>query len=206
MSDAKAKSSRRAGGRSARVALRSEKLAEELRPIHAGLIGGRYKPLTNAAVQRIHNAALDALEIIGFSDAPETGVEILTGAGAILGDDARIRIPRALVEDMLAKAARDITLYSRGDAKHDLQLSGSRVHYGTAGAAVHIVDIENNDYRESTVQDLYDAARITEQLDNVHFYQRTMVARDIADNYEMDLNTIYACCAGTRKHVGTSIF
>ena len=30
---------------------------------------------------------------------------ILTGAGAILGDDGRIRFPRALVEDMLGKAA-----------------------------------------------------------------------------------------------------
>ena len=31
-----------------------------------------------------------------------------------------------------------------------------------------------------------------------------MVCRDIADNFEMDMNTIYACCAGTSKHVGTS--
>ncbi len=205
MSETPVRNSRRAGGRSARVALRSEKLAEELRPIHAGLVGGQYKPLTEAAVKRIHLAALDALEIIGLSDAPETGIEILTGAGAVAGDDGRIRFPKSLVEDMLAKAARDITLHAR-DPKHDLELSGSRVHFGTAGAAVHVVDIENNDYRESTLQDLYDAARITDQLDNVHFYQRTMVARDIADNYEMDLNTVYACCQGTRKHIGTSVF
>ena len=196
---------RRAGGRSARVALRSEKLAEELRPIHAGLVGGQYKPLSDASVERIHQAALDALEVIGLSDAPETGVKILTDAGAELGEDGRIRFPRSLVEDMLAVAARDITLHAK-DPKYDLDLSGSRVHYGTAGAAVHIVDIENNDYRESTLQDLYDTARITDKLDNVHFFQRTMVARDIADNYELDLNTLYASCAGTRKHVGTSIF
>ncbi len=205
MTDAPARTGRRAGGRSARVALRSEKLAEELRPIHAGLVGGRYKPLTEAAVKRIHEAALDALETIGLCEAPDTGVEILTGAGAILGEDGRIRFPRSLVEDMLAIAARDITLCAR-DPKHDLELSGSRVHFGTAGAAVHIVDIENNDYRESTLQDLYDSARLVDKLDNVHFFQRTMVARDILDNYEMDLNTAYAACAGTRKHVGTSIF
>ena len=28
-------------------------------------------------------------------------------------------------------------------------LKGSRVHYGTAGAAVHVVDIEKREYRES---------------------------------------------------------
>ena len=31
-----------------------------------------------------------------------------------------------------------------------------------------------------------------------------MVCRDIPDNREMDLNTIYACCSGTTKHIGTS--
>ena len=205
MSEVPTRSSRRSGGRSARVALRSEKLSDDLKPIYAGLVGGNYKPLSDASVKRIHEAALDALETIGLSEAPETGVKILTDAGAILGDDGRIRFPRALVEDMLSVAGRDITLAAR-DPKHDLTLSGSKVHFGTAGAAVHIVDIENNDYRESTIQDLYDSARIVDQLDNVHFFQRTMVARDIEDSFEMDLNTAYACCAATRKHIGTSIF
>ncbi len=193
----------RPGGRAARVAARAAPLAENLRPVRAGLVGGQYKPLSDADVLRIHEAALTACEEIGFADAPPTGIEALTGVGAILGDDGRIRIPRALIEDMLAVAARDITLHGR-EPKHDLLLSGNRVHFGTAGAAVHLVDVEKREYRESTVQDLYDAARIAHTLDNVHFFQRCMVCRDIPDNFEMDLNTIYACCAGTTKHVGVS--
>ncbi|WP_395539606.1 trimethylamine methyltransferase family protein [Neotabrizicola sp. sgz301269] len=196
---------RRSGGRQARVAMRAAPLADDVRPIRPGMKGGRYQPLDPAGVEKIHQSALQALEEIGLSNAPASGVEILTGAGAILGDDGRIRFPRALVEDMLAKAARDITLPGR-DPKYDLHLSGTNVHFGTAGAAVHIVDLEKNEYRESTSQDLYDAARIVQNLDNVHFYQRTMVCRDVVDNKEMDLNTLYACLAGTTKHVGTSIF
>ncbi len=194
---------RRAGGRAARHALRAAPLAEDIRPVRPGMIGGRYNPLSDIDVQNIHNAALTALEKIGLADAPETGVEILTGAGAILGDDGRIRFSRALVEDMLALARKEVTLHARNPA-HDLDLRGTRVYYGTAGAAVHVVDVEANEYRESTVQDLFDAARIVETLDNVHFFQRPMVCRDIADNREMDLNTIYAACSGTTKHVGTS--
>jgi trimethylamine--corrinoid protein Co-methyltransferase len=53
---------------------------------------------------RIHSAVLDALEVVGLSQAPKAGVEIMTG-GAILGDDGRLRFPRALVEDMVDKAA-----------------------------------------------------------------------------------------------------
>ena len=207
MTDTSARASdrqgRRAGGRAARKALRAAPLAEDLRPVRPGLAGGQYRPLTESGVQRIHAAALDALEQIGLADAPRSGADAMTAAGAIEGDDGRLRFPRGLVEDMLAVAARGITLCGR-DPAYDLELSGSKVHFGTAGAAVHVVDVEKREYRDSTTQDLYDAARITQALDNVHFFQRAMVCRDIADNFEMDINTIYACCAGTTKHVGTS--
>jgi len=183
-------SPRRSGGRSARQALRAAPLTEDVRPIRAGMDGGAYKPLSDIDIQKIHNAALDALETIGLADAPPSGVEILTNAGAIQGDDGR-------------KASREVTLFSR-DGKNDLLLSGNRVHYGTAGAAVHIVDVHGNEYRECTVQDLHDAACIVDKLENVHFLQRPMVCRDIPDNYEMDLNSIYACTSGTTKHVGVS--
>ena len=196
-------SSRRSGGRAARRALRAAPLAEDIRPIRPGLEGGTYRPLSDTDMARIHGAALQALEEIGLADAPASGVEILTGAGAVQGEDGRLRFPRALVEDMLAVAAREITLCGR-DPAHDMELGGNRVHYGTAGAAVHMVDVAGRSYRESTVQDLHDAARIADRLDNIHFVQRPMVCRDITDNCEMDLNTIYACCSGTTKHVGTS--
>lgn len=194
---------RRGGGRAARVAARSAPLDASIRPVRAGLAGGQYKPLSDHDVLRIHHAALDALEQIGLADAPESGIAILTKAGAILGDDGRIRFPRALVEDMLAIAARDVVLHSR-DGRNDLHLTGSNVHFGTAGAAVYVVESDERSYRESTVRDLYDAARIVQHLDNVHFFQRPMVCRDISDTYEMDLNTVYGACAGTTKHVGTS--
>ncbi len=198
-----AQPSRRAGGRLARRSARAAPLAEHLRPVRAGLPGGRYQPLSQEGIERIHQAVLDSLETIGLADAPQSGIDYMTAAGAILGDDGRLRFPRALIEDTIASANRSITLYSR-DGKNDLDLSGSNVHFGTAGAAVHVVDVEGRNYRDSTVKDLFDAARLTDKLDNIHFLQRPMVCRDIVDNREMDLNTIYACCSGTTKHVGTS--
>ena len=194
---------RRGMGRAARVAARSAGLGEHERPVRPGLEGGHYRPLSDAQAKRIHMAALDALELIGVADAPPSGVELLTSVGAEAGDDGRIRFPRSLVEDMLAVAARDITLHGR-ESKFDLTLSGTRVHFGTAGAAVQIVDVENREYRECTTQDLFDAARLTQALDNVHFFQRPMVCRDVSDNLGLDVNTIYASCAGTTKHIGTS--
>ena len=193
----------RSGGRSARRAARAAPLEGRLRPVRAGLEGGRYEPLSSADLDRIHNAALEALETIGLVDAPQSGIDYMTKAGAVLGDDGRIRFPRALVEDAITRANRQITLFGR-DPKHDLDLSGTKVHYGTAGAAVHLVDAEGRNYRECGVQDLHDAARITDVLENVHFLQRPMVCRDIEDNLEMDYNTVYATACGTTKHIGTS--
>ncbi|MBT2131254.1 trimethylamine methyltransferase family protein [Aliiroseovarius lamellibrachiae] len=196
-------SARRSGGRAARKAMRAAPLTDDIRPVRPGMEGGTLRVLSDADVLRIHNAALEALETIGLADAPPSGIEYLTKAGAILGDDGRLRFPRALVEETIAMANKSVTLHGR-DPKHDMQLSGNRVHYGTAGAAVHLVDVHGRDYRDSTVQDLHDAARITDKLDNVHFLQRPMVCRDILDNCEMDINSIYASCSGTTKHVGTS--
>ncbi|WP_368188145.1 trimethylamine methyltransferase family protein [Aestuariibius sp. HNIBRBA575] len=193
----------RSGGRAARRAARAAPLTDDMRAIRPGMNGGRYKPLSDVDVLKIHDAALQLLEEVGLADAPQSGIDILTKAGAELGADGRLRFPRALVEDMLAIAAKQVTLHGR-DPAHDLDLSGNRVHFGTAGAAVHMVDVHGREYRDSTVQDLFDATRISDQLDNIHFVQRPMVCRDITNNLELDLNTIYACCAGTYKHVGTS--
>jgi len=198
-----ARESRRSGGRNARMAARAAALPENVRPIRPGMTGGNYKPLTDEGMSRINEAALDALETIGLADAPQSGIDAMVAVGAIYGDDGRIRFPRSLVEDMLALTKRDVVLYAR-NPKHDLDLSGSRVHFGTAGAAVNIVDVEGNTYRDSTSKDLLNAAQLVDALDNIHFLQRPMVCRDIEDNYEMDINTLYGCCAGTKKHVGTS--
>lgn len=195
--------SRRAGGRDARKALRAAPLADDVRPIRAGLEGGSFKPLDEASIQKIHQAVLKVLEEIGLADAPQSGIEIMTAAGATLGDDGRLRFSPALVEDTLAKANRDFTLFGQIE-KHDLKPGGNRVHFGTAGAAVHIVDVEKREYRESNLQDIYDAGRIVETLDNVHFFQRPMVARDMEDPADLDLNTVYAAVSGTQKHIGTS--
>jgi trimethylamine--corrinoid protein Co-methyltransferase len=195
--------SRRSGGREARRAMRAAPLADDVRPVRAGLEGGRYKALAQNDLERIHEAVLTLLETVGFANAIPSCIEALTGVGALHGEDGRIRFPRGLVLSTIKNAARHFTLHGQ-DAKHDMIVQGKRVHYGTAGAAVHVVDVEKREYRESLLQDIYDAARIVEGLDNIHFFQRPMVPRDIPDPLEMDFNTLYACVMGTTKHVGTS--
>ena len=193
---------RRMGGREARKALRAAPQPADERAVRPGMSGGRFKALSDVDVVRVHDAALNVLEDIGLSQAIPTCVEAVTARGGIYRD-GRLHFPRALVEDTLAIAARDITLCGQ-DPRHDMHLSGSQLYFGTAGAAVHMVDVDTREYRESTLKDLYDAARVVDACEHIHFFQRCMVPRDVPDPYEMDFNTCYAAISGTTKHVGSS--
>lgn len=194
---------RRAGGRKARQALRAAPLAEDIKPVHPGESGGSYTPLTDDDMAAINETIFKILAEVGFNDATPHCIEACTAVGAELGDDGRLRMSRDVVDSALSQCERNLTLYGQ-DPAHDLDISGTRVHFSTAGAAVMIADPENNQYRDSTAQDLYDMARIADTLEHIHIFQRTCVLRDVEDNYEMDLNTTYCCVAGTSKHVGAS--
>ena len=194
---------RRSGGRRARQALRNAPMAEEMKPVHPGELGGRYRPLSETDIAAIDANVFRILEEVGFSEGTPHCIETCTAVGAVIGDDGRLRMPRHVVENALREAERNLTLYAQ-DPAHDLQIGGKRVHFATGGAAVMIAEPAKNSYRDSTAQDLYDMARITDTCEHIHFFHRTCVLRDVLDNYEMDLNTTYCAVMGTSKHVGSS--
>ena len=195
--------SSRRGGRAARRAMRAEPLADNVRPVRPGLESGRYRPLDDAAVEKVHQMALKLLSEVGLADAIPSCIEVLTAAGCTMTDKGRMLFPRSLVEDTLAKAARHFPLYAQ-DPRHDMEPWDKKVYFGTAGAAVNMVDPVTGGYRESTLRDLYDIGRIVDEMEHIHFFQRAVVARDLPDPFEMDFNTCYAAVNATTKHVGTS--
>ena len=170
---------RRRGGREARRALRATREPRARRPVRGGLEGGRYKPLSEGEVARIHGAVLDLLEQVGLGAPIPSCVELLTAAGCSLSEEGRLLFPRALVEDSIAAAGRRFVLHGQ-DPQHDTEPWRTRVYFGAAGAAVQTVDRLSGAYRDSTLEDLYDAARIVDALEHVHFFQRTVVPCDRA--------------------------
>lgn len=166
----------------------------------AGLEGGQYRPLREADVLRIHQAALQVLERTGVEVMASECRTIFAAAGARVDASLnRVYLPAAMVEHALKVANHDVVLYSR-DGRSDLHLRDKRVHLGTGGAAVHVLDLESGALRESHLRDLFDIGRIVDQLENIHFYLRPVVARDVP-NDDLDLNTFYACAAATTKHI-----
>ena len=168
--------------------------------VSAGSTGGQYRPLAPEDVRRIHEASLEVLERVGIEVPPSEGREIFRAAGARMDDDTnRVYIPRSMVEDALATAQNEVLLAGR-DPQHDILLGGTRVYMGTGGAAVKVLDLETGRARESTLADVAQVGRLVDALDNIHFYLRCCVARDVS-NELLDVNTFYAAIANTGKHV-----
>ena len=166
----------------------------------SGLVGGRYLPLDSGDLPKIDVAVRAILRDVGMAEAPDIVVEHVTRAGGEHDADGRLHFSDDLIETALDGMVRDFTLCGQ-DPAHDLQLGNARVHVGSGGAAPLIRDLDSGEYRESRLRDLYDAARLVDSLEHLHFFSRSMVARDMPDPRALDLNTAYACLAGTRKHV-----
>ena len=172
-------------------------------PIEPGMLGGGYHPLTRAELLRIHETVLQLLADLGLSQVTPSLEARAIAAGCWVDADGRLRFPRALVEDIVAATRRKFALPGIDPAR-DIEVGGRRVHAGTGGAAPTIRDFETGAYRESTVADLYDIARLVDGLDNIHWYHRSVVARDARTILDLDINTTYACLSGTTKPIAVS--
>ena len=167
--------------------------------VEGGLAGGWYRPLADAAVVRIVDAAKEVLERTGIQVMPSPCRETFRAAGCRVDDDAhRVHIPAKLVDQALSVAANEVLLAGREEA-HDLNLGGRRVYMGTGGQAVNIMDLAGR-VRETRLRDNYDIGRLVGRLEHVHFYMRPVVSRDMP-NHVIDVNQYYACLAATPKHV-----
>jgi trimethylamine--corrinoid protein Co-methyltransferase len=193
---------RRGGGSSSRRAARSGGI--ETRAVRPGLSGGRYRPLTDADIQRIYNAALDVLENIGIGDPIPEILHYALPGGCTLDEDERLRFPRALVEDLIDKSAKEYPLYAP-DPKHDQMVRGEEVLFCSSGEAVTILDYETQKFRPTRLSDLYDAARLADQLEHIHNFGQPFIAAQYSQEiYIHDINIAYAELAGTSKSFALS--
>jgi trimethylamine--corrinoid protein Co-methyltransferase len=129
----------------------------------------------------------------------------IRSGGAILGEDNRLRFPRALVEDLIEISAREYICYAP-DPRFDLEVSGQRVYFCSSGESVSILEYESQSFRPTRLVDLYDAARLADSLEHIHSFGQPFIAAEYSsDVYVHDLNIAYAELAGTRKSFSLGI-
>jgi trimethylamine--corrinoid protein Co-methyltransferase len=175
------------------------------RAVQPGMTGGSYKPLSDDDIQRISNTALDLLENIGIGDPIPEILNYALPGGCVLGDDNRLRFPRALVEDLIDISAKEYVCYAP-DPDYDLEVGGQKVYFCTSGESVSILDYESQSYRPTRLVDLYDAARLADTLEHIHSFGQPFIAAEYSnDVFVHDINIAYAQLAGTRKSFSLGI-
>ncbi len=173
-------------------------MANKLLDTNKGLVGGQYKPLTDNQVEQIHRASLTILEQTGVRVEQPQALQLFKQAGASV-DGNRVRIPEAIIMDALDKAPSRVVLAGQ-DPINDLILEGKRVHIGTGGAALQVLDLETEKIRDAVLQDVADMARLVDALENVHFYLIPIYPMDLPED-RVEIVKYYAALANTSKHV-----
>lgn len=122
-------------------------------------------------VERIHALSLEVLERSGIIVHYPPARELLAARGATV-DEGRelVRIPRRLVEEALAAAPRQVTVYGQHDgvAPRVLGLDGG--HYARTTTGLNwIVDYRAIKRRPVTAQDAVNWTRLIHAQPNLHF-------------------------------------
>ena len=165
--------------------------------------GGRFKPLSDTECQAIIEHAFMMLDQIGLAQAPDWLRNLLLEKGARPIGEGRITFPGSLVEKTINTSPSRVSLPGFSE-DCGLDIGGGRVHIGTGGAAVEVLDSQTKDYRASTLNDLYDLMRIVDLSRHIHYGVRPVVARDMTVPRDLDINTAFACLKATRKPIGVS--
>ncbi|MCP4718502.1 MAG: trimethylamine methyltransferase, partial [Desulfobacteraceae bacterium] len=171
-----------------------------------GLQGGQYRPLSPEQIKIVHEASLEILEKTGitYEQGLENTVQMLEDNGATIDRDKKtIKFPKEMITEQVAKAPEKVVLCGQ-DPKNDLHLTENRVHLGTGGAAIKILDSKTGEARPTTLKDLYEVSQLVDQLENIHFLVRPCIPTDI-DKKDYDINMFYTCLSGSSKHVMSGV-
>jgi len=171
-----------------------------------GIASSLYRPLTDDGVSRIAEAAVDVLSRSGMAVYSESAFEALRARGADVDVESRIvKMPRSMIEDAVDSNPSSITLFSR-NGQFDQVLSANRVHYGTGGTAIYVLDPDTGQRRPSTVEDVILNARMVEALQNIHGFTINVFPTDIEEKDQIDVNRFFHALDNTRKHVMGGIY
>jgi trimethylamine--corrinoid protein Co-methyltransferase len=167
--------------------------------------GGSYKPLSEESIGRVHETVMRVFEEVGIEVNSKEALNLFKRTGAqVDGDVPRVTIPADVVMDLVSKAPSKVTLCGK-DRRHDVVLGGTRVHVGTGGTALNVIDRENGCRRVATLNDLKEIAKLVDNLENIHIFMLPVYPSDVPVE-KVDVNRFFAGLDNTRKHVMGGVY
>lgn len=166
--------------------------------------GGGYRVLSDKEISQIHETSIRVLENVGFEINYLPALELFDNSGADVDYDLhRVYVPRELVSRSIKQAPSEFVFHGRQKGK-SITVGGKRVHFGTGGLALYVLDLERNK-RKGTLRDIADLARLADRLENLDFFIIPVYPHDINID-TVDVNSKYQAMLNTGKPVMGGIF
>ncbi len=121
--------------------------------------------LSPEEVEAIHQATLRILSETGVVLTEPKSRTLLVDAGATIREN-RVLLPPELVEKCIALAGKKTTIRGRGGAVKTL--GDGNLYFHNLGGAPQVYDAASGTRRVATVQDVRDATRLLDALENCH--------------------------------------
>lgn len=125
-----------------------------------------FKMLSENQCEELYVTACELLEHVGAAVASEEARKIFAENGCWV-EGEMVRIPSAKLEWAIRTAPSRITLFGR-DGKRAAMMETENVHFGPGHSAEQVVDRKNGTPRDIIYQDIVDAARLFDSLENVN--------------------------------------
>ena len=127
-----------------------------------------FKFLTRIQIEKIHYGTLEVLERTGVRILHNDVIELLCDAGCTVTNRNVIKIPSAVVEQAIQTAPSRVVLSNRL-GQQVMFLEDHNYYYGTGPDAVNHLDAFTGQRRPSVKQDVVNAAKISDALNNIDF-------------------------------------
>jgi len=141
----------------------------------------QYRLLTKQDILYFHLNALEILENIGIKvDHPE-GETMLLKNGCKKLENGAISFPAEIVEKCLKTVPSEIRMYNQL-GEEAMILGGRNINFGTGTDLVKTFDLKTKKYRQTVLQDVADAAIVTDYCKEVDFAASFGLPCDIHKN------------------------
>ena len=140
-----------------------------------------YRMLNKDQIKEIHRASLQILETVGVHVKNDAGVQLLKKAGCRIKDENIVLIPHGLVEDCIHSAPSCVPVYNR-NGEEAMCLEGNNIHFGLGTDLIKTYDLETKVLRPSRLQDVVNAARVTDFCEEIDFVASYALPEDVSTN------------------------
>ena len=138
----------------------------------------RLKILLEDAIERIHEASLRILEEVGVYVPNNEIVDALKSVGCEVDFKTSIvKIPEGIVVEMVKKASKSFTLYSRSDKS--VTFGDGKFKVLSSGGMMNVIDPLANERRAATLKDTVNAVKLGDALENIDIVGPLFVPQDV---------------------------